>query len=356
MLSELSGGKYFHSVDYYQEIAKVIQNVTGNYYVLGYYVDEKWDGKYHEIKVEVKRKGCQVQAQGGYFNPKPFLELSEFEKQLHLIDLALSERPFFQEPSRFPLVALPCSNKKESSLVLLSEIRLDEIQETVRGKTELVTLILDKENRLVDSSRGEINFLSIPQKRVYHYTLSSLEPGEYECRLVIRNLETGKGALASTRAVLAEPLESGLRLYPPLLLIPDKEAFYIKAAKAQEKETGNKPLSLINLYPFLSNKHSPLVCDLDQGTSKLLAIVRCSVIGIQNADIELSAHLIQHSSGEKSPLPFSILAAEDREETSLLLLELDLPGLQPGSCTLEISAEEAASGSKSQTARTFSIK
>ncbi|MHA1933431.1 MAG: VWA domain-containing protein, partial [Promethearchaeota archaeon] len=69
MLSELSGGKYFPNVDYYEQIADQIQDVTSNYYVLGYYIDEKWDGKFHKIKVEVKRKGCKVYVQGGFFNP-----------------------------------------------------------------------------------------------------------------------------------------------------------------------------------------------------------------------------------------------------------------------------------------------
>ena len=79
MLSELSGGKYFPNVSYYEKIAEQIQDITSNYYVLGYYIDEKWDGKYHEIKVKVQRKGCQVYAQGGFFNPKPFTEFSKWK-------------------------------------------------------------------------------------------------------------------------------------------------------------------------------------------------------------------------------------------------------------------------------------
>ena len=75
LAGELSGesgvdlGKYFGNIKNYENIMQEIHNTTGSYYVLGYYIDEKWDGRYHKIKVKVKRKGCEVRAQGGFFNP-----------------------------------------------------------------------------------------------------------------------------------------------------------------------------------------------------------------------------------------------------------------------------------------------
>lgn len=280
MLSKISGGKYFNDVVHYEAISKEIQNSTRNYYVLGYYIDDKWDSKYHEVKVKVKRKGCQVHAQAGYFNSKPFSELSKFEKRLHLIDLAMSDTPYFQELTRFSLIALPCSQKNESNFVLLSEISLERIKEIIGGKIELVTLIFDSENKIADSCQGEVNFSLIPKKKVY-YSIFSLQPGQYECRVVIRNLETGKGAVASSSVKIPEKLGSGIRLYPPLFLIPDKEAYYLKASKPQKEKAESEPLSLINIYPWLSNKHSPLLEELDRGVSRLLAVVRSSIINIK---------------------------------------------------------------------------
>ena len=136
LLSDLSGGKYFDNVEYYEVIAEEIQNTTGNYYILGYYIGEQWDGKYHTIEVEVTRKGCQVYAQGGYFNPKLFKKYSKFEKQLHLIDLAFAENPKFQDPLNFPLITLPCSDRDRSNVVTLAEIPIEKIKEVVEGETE----------------------------------------------------------------------------------------------------------------------------------------------------------------------------------------------------------------------------
>ena len=105
MLSDLSGGKYFPIVEYQESIANEIQQLTGNYYVLGYYVGGKWDGKYHKIQVKVNRKECSFYVQKGYYNPKPFSEFSELEKELDLLALATGGRSYIQELSKFSSIA-----------------------------------------------------------------------------------------------------------------------------------------------------------------------------------------------------------------------------------------------------------
>jgi len=356
MISDWSGGKYFYDVVHYKSISEQIQNITSNYYVLGYYIDENWDGKYHEIKAKVKRKGCVVRAQGGYFNPKLFKKFTKFEKELHLMDLALAEKPQFQDPLNFPSIVLPCSSNKESNLVLLSEMGLDKIEEVRGEKTEVVALILDEENNIVDSSRRKVDLSKMPQKAIYPFGIFSLSSGEYKCRLILRNLETGKGAVASSTVVIPESPDSGLRLYPPFLLITGKEAFYLKASKLQKGETEENPLSLINIYPSLSGEYLPLVEVLDKGISKILAAVQYKIVNIPAPEVDLSAHLIKESSGEKIPLSFSILSTQKEEKTHTVLIEFELPELQPGKYSLDITAEEETTRSKSQTTRTFLIK
>ena len=355
-LSEISGGKYFENVDEYETISQEIQNITGNYYVLGYYIDERWDGRYHNIEVKLKRKGCEVFAQGGYFNPKPFTEFSELEKQLHLIDLALSENPYSQEPLRFPLETLTFSNRKETNLVLLSAIPVEKVKEAGFEEVEMTTLIFNEKNSIIYSSQGKINFSSIPQKTLYHYVISSLSPGHYKCRIILRDLKTGKGAVASSSANIIDPLESGIRIDTPLLLIPKKKAFYSKSMEKDDEKKRKKSLSLIHIYPFLTSEHSPLIRDLDQGTTKLLGVVRYSVIGVEKSNIELSIYIKKSSSEQKILLPFSIVASEKKGESDILLVEIQLQELKPGDYSLEFVTEEITSNSKSQSTRTFRIK
>ncbi len=365
MLSELSGGEYLHNVNYYDKIANQIQDVTSNYYVLGYYIDEKWDGEYHSIEVKVKRKGCQVHAQGGYFNPKPFVELDDFDKQLRLVDLALSENPIFQEPLPLSTIALPCSKTKEANLVLLSEISQEEMEEVLGKKTELTTFIINPENNVLSSIKADLDFSSLRQKRIYPYISVFLDPGSYECRVIIRNMETGRAAKASTSVDIPEPVESGITLHPPLLIIPEKKSYYLNLTRVEEEKKEEKKkkekvkeesLSLADIYPFLSNEHSPLVGNLEQGTPKLLAVVLSAVKDIPNPDIELTAFLFDYEMTEKTPLPFSILASERQNGTDVLLCELQLPEIKPGEYFIKITAEEMKTGTKAETSQSFRVK
>lgn len=173
---------------------------------------------------------------------------------------------------------------------------------------------------------------------------------------VLRNLETGDGAVASSSVEIPAELDSGLRLYPPLFLIPEKEAFYLRALIEQKKKAKREPLSISNIYPFLSNRHSPLVDTLEKGISKLFAIVQCSHRKIDKPKIVLSAHLTQLPSGEKTRLLFSILKTKKEKDTNTLLLEINLPEMLPGRYSLEMTAHEMTRELKSRTVQTFNVR
>ena len=95
---------------------------------------------------------------------------------------------------------------------------------------------------------------------------------------------------------------------------------------------------------------------LDQRTSKLLAVVRCSTGGIQEPNIELSAYLTQQPEGQKIPLSFSIIDSKKEKETDILFLEFQLPRLNPGTCSLNLVAEETKTQQKSMTGQIFQVK
>lgn len=196
-MAAATGGKYFGNINFYEQHIEKIQDLTGCYYVLGYYVDDNWDGAFHTIKVEVSRPGCKVHAQKGYFNPKPFKEYSELERMLHLVDLALSEEPLFQAPVRFPLEVVPCQAGSKGNLCLAANIPVEKIREVLAGKSEFVGVIFDDQDNIVTLRRNEKETISLSGEVFSFGAAFSLSPGKYQCRLVIRNLETGRGAVAS---------------------------------------------------------------------------------------------------------------------------------------------------------------
>ena len=201
-IASTTGGKYFGNINNYEEHVEKIQELTGCYYVLGYYVDDKWDGAYRKIKVEVSRPGCNVLAQRGYFNPKPFTEYNNLERMLHLFDLALSEEPLFQVPVRFPLRIVPCPPGAEANLCLAAQVRLEDIREIMKGMIEMVTVIYDEKDNVATLKKSHIKVSELKGETASFGGSFSLPAGTYKCRFVIRNLETGKGAVGSVTAVI----------------------------------------------------------------------------------------------------------------------------------------------------------
>ncbi len=197
-----TGGKYYGNINHYEKHVEKIQNLTGCFYVLGYSIDEKWDGAFHSIKVEVSRPECEVHAQKGYFSPKPFREYSELERMLHLVDLALNEDPAFQTPLRFPVVTVPCPPGQKANLCLTSRLPLEDIQEVLQGRLEIVSLVFDEKGNTVDLKREVKTASDLAREGVINPAHFHLDPGNYECRVIIRNLETGRGAVGGTSVVI----------------------------------------------------------------------------------------------------------------------------------------------------------
>ena len=343
-LASSTGGKYFGDINNYEEHLEKIQNLTGCYYVLGYYIDEKWDGKYHKLKVKVSRPGCEVHAQKGYFNPKLFSKYNKLEKMLHLVDLALSEDPLFQTPIRFPLVTIPSVIKGKPNLALHSKINRDNIQELSGRDVEIVSIIFDNKDNIIKIEREELDFSKLPIRNIYYSALLSLDLGEHKCRIVIRNLETGRGAVASSPVEVLKSPDSRIQLYPPLLLKQETNAYYLK-----------KPSPA---YPFDSTQYSPLVEEWTQGTNRILAVVRCSFSGIPQPDIKLSANLIHQlaDTGETIPSTISILDRYQDDNTDVFFMELQTDGLQSGEYSLNLSAEDRHTQSCSSVTTIFKVK
>jgi len=206
-ISSKTGGQYTGTIYAAPDHIEKIETLTGAYYVLGYPIPESWDGKYHEIKVKVKKPGCRVIFQPGYFNQKPFSSFSELEKKIHLVDVALSPKPLSGEPVRLAMEAQVKSPAPPHNIQLIASLRLEELGEVAGPRVEAVSLLFDQLDQIVDSRRVELD-LTRPEYRQKPLSIESqlsAKPGTYKCRLVIRNTETGKSAVAAASVTVPEP-------------------------------------------------------------------------------------------------------------------------------------------------------
>ena len=351
-LSKTTGGNYYSNIRKYRENLEQVQNLTSSYYVLGYYINEQWDGRYHEIKVEVKRKGCEVRAQAGYFNPKPFREYSDLEKQLHLLDLALTERPLFQTPQRFPVAALSYAIGDKTRLQVLSKIPAETVETFLGKRVELVSLVFDEKENLVSLERTEADLTKYRGMDVFYTSATSLQPGQYQCRFILRDLNSGNAAVGTARASVAKKASLGLSLHSPLLLIPESNFAYLEPVATKKIEI----TAWKNMYPYDRAQYSPLIGEARKGTTKLFAVVPCSITGLVLPEIVVTAYLVNSASGERIPLPGSIMDRTQKENGEVQFLELLLENIPPGKYTLYLHAEAAGTKYVSYAMTNLTIK
>ena len=112
-------------------------------------------------------------------------------------------------------------------VLLLSEIAAESIRKSIGDRAEFVSLVLNGNNAIVDGKRVEIDWKDFGTGKVYQYSTVSLEPGRYDCRAIIRNLDDGRAAVGSCSIDVASPQTGGPALFPPFFLVRGPEARYL---------------------------------------------------------------------------------------------------------------------------------
>jgi VWFA-related protein len=356
-LSNITGGRYYDDVDHYAENAMSIRNATSNYYVLGYSIDATWDGKFHDIKVEVTREGYKTFGQKGYFNPVRFNKLSAMEKSLHLIDVALGEDPYFGQPGEFPLTALPFSDKTGDNTILISMIPVKTMLDGVGQKTEVISLILAADKSIVGGRRAEIDWSTLAAENLCQYSAAALAPGRYDARVIVRNLETGRSAVGACAVEVPQATAAPLKLFPPLIVGPYRSTQYVNfSGSATDK--GDQAFSLSQAFLFPNRQYSPRPGELEEGSESFRAVLRCQRSGPdETQDFRVRAWLEIPGDGQKTPLEVVLLDSAKRGEILFLILEFRAPaGLPAGSYVLYIEAEDPETKARSGTKLDLLVK
>jgi VWFA-related protein len=349
--SDLTGGRYFSNIDRYKMSLEQVQALSGTYYVLGYPIEERWDGRFHDVRIEVKRKGCEVRTPAGYFNPKPFSEYTKLEKELHLYDLALNERAFSRLPVNVPMTSLVYGDGAGSRLGIVAQLPGAVTEKLAGGRIEFVAIFFDGEGEIREVVRAETDPAAYRGRAIIFTASTELEPGTYSCRLAARDMGTGLSAVASAVATVGTPQAAGLRLSTPLILTEGASGSYLAAGPLKKKD----PLALAEVYTYDRSRFSPVIVELPQGAVSLRVIVPYSMPGEIEPDLAISAYMIDAKSGGRTPVSFSRIERLRSGPQGLLAFEIPVAGLTPGTYYLHFHAEDRVSRSISHTFTTLTV-
>jgi VWFA-related protein len=337
--TDQTGGRYYSNINMYERNLEQVQDATAAYYILGYPINEAWDGQFHEVKVEVRRKGCEVRTQAGYFDPKPYAAYSDLEKRIHLFDLAINERSFSRLPGTVPMGAFAYAAGGASRLSLVARVPGRMTAKLTGPKAEIVALFFDDEGDIAEIIRDEVDTASWRGREVVLAAGATLKPGDYAGRLVLRDMSTGQSAVASVRAAVGQPAGAGLQLGTPLLLAEGPGAPLREAAA---KKAGEAP-PFAEGYPYDPYRFVPVVGEVPPGAARLFLVVPCACPGGE-PELLLSVRLVDAVSGAQVPVTAGLSGRLLRGSLEILTLELGAAALPAGTYYLHIYAEDKVSG------------
>jgi VWFA-related protein len=209
-----TGGLFYHnSNDLYAGIRKIVHRQS-SYYVLTYTrPSQKYDGRHHQIKVEVTRPGLELTYRNGYYAPKEELTFERRKKEdiqealqapgnLNEIPIVLAYNYYQEDDSRYAV-----------SLSTTVSIRgLHFVEEDSRRKNliNLVVVAFDETDHFIDGIEKSIDFRLTDANYgiLLNQGLNSkvefkLPMGTYKIKAVVR--EGAQGKMGSAIKVIEIP-------------------------------------------------------------------------------------------------------------------------------------------------------
>jgi VWFA-related protein len=344
-LASATGGKYYHNTIDFRKAMEDVSSLTGAFYVLGYRVDEKWDGAYHKVKVKVARKGTNVQAQAGYYNLKPFDKFTGFEKMLQLMDLALGETPQYGLPAEIPLAAVPARAGMVNLFAGHAMLSAETFKGVLGKNAEAFVFIFDDQRNVISIKRFLLPAPPADRDGLLVDFALVTRPGAYQGRMVIRNPQTGRGARGQATFTVPDAAAVGAWSDPLLLLEEGRNTLSVSA-------TGE--LSLPRLYGYDSGKFFPRAGDVPTGIPKITAAVRCGGFG-DGQDLTFVASLVNPATQARTPVTVTLVNKSQSSGANLIRLEIGIGELAPGKYPLDVIIRSKSAGTSAMASTILKI-
>jgi VWFA-related protein len=341
-MATVTGGRYYSNVRDSEEYLNDIQTLTGTYYVLGYRVEATRGKDFHNIKVNVNRPGCVVRILSGYFDPKPFDKYSEIERQLHLMDIALAEKPLSQTPVKFKMRAFVRSHMPPNNLGLVAEIPLDKLEDIIKAGVEVISLVFNGSDDIVDFHYVESDFTIYKNKKAFLFVLLSVPFGDYDCRIVLRNHSTGRAAVASVSAHIPKPKADDLVIYPPIFYLPAKDAINLSDESIGGAKAIKGNVKIAEMFLFNPAQFMPYIEKSFKRNTDIWATVHCYYNKGDIQGLRLSAFLVDRNNGNEVPVPLTVVDKNQEREKKAFFIKLNIPDVEPDTYAFNILATDIA--------------
>jgi VWFA-related protein len=206
LLAKQTGGLAFYNAnDLSGSIQRAIDDARITY-TIGFYPPEAaWDGKYHELKVQVKRPGITVRAREGYSASAP-VSASEPDRQQALQLALASPLEGAAIGVRVNVESNPLDWWGQDIVVVIDphDIRFQARAGRMRSEVDVVFAQLASDGRRLDGEKKTLQYALFPES--YENALAqglflteslTIDPRASRVRIVVRDASTGAAGSVS---------------------------------------------------------------------------------------------------------------------------------------------------------------
>lgn len=259
ILATETGGKFYRGSNNIESLLLSIDSDISHYYVLGFYVEEEFDGGFKDIKVECTKPGVRLNYRKGFFSPKAFNKLGKDERLVHLKEGLYRNSPFTEFDAGFGIYVFPRSDGTAVAGIIMEAPFGDD----KAPEFEIYGLVSNKSEELIDAFHKTFSFSSRPDAQIFrHMETVSLEKGDNLIKMVIRDNTSGKRAYYYSRARMPE---IGSGLIASTIAVQESDTSFIPSSRArmrsfkkqfqvpqQEPADPLAPLARSGIYPSTS--------------------------------------------------------------------------------------------------------
>ena len=222
---------------------------------------------------------------------------------------------------------------------------------------EVFAFLFDKDEEPVMMRKGEVDLSPFDQKALFPYFTANLPPGEYESRIVARDIQTGHSVVGKIAFTLPEKKESDVVLSTPLLFAPGPDSQILRLSKDPSQKDKKRGDSLSDLYRFHPKNHCIVVRGIGSEIKSLLAVIPATVAEGVFPEVELNVRLYPKPESEPVELISEVVDVQKADaNTDVLMMEILLPDLSPGEYELEIEAFDEITKARSFVRKSLIIK
>lgn len=223
-LAQRTGGKAILNSNDFGEVFEVVNQENSGYYLLGYYPEDREQrGRLRRLRVRVNDSSLRVSHQRGYYEERPFRQMSRSERNLRMHQALTFDTPYTDLPI---LVDHEFFRNSSGAPTLIYSVGLrarDIPTETVKkGKTVALTVIaqalsresegsgrqppvLDERRFTMTVEPAALEHLSDDPAAWLHYgSQMPLAPGDYAWKVVVRDDLSGSLGSYQTRLRIPE--------------------------------------------------------------------------------------------------------------------------------------------------------